>query len=74
MSTKEAAKALGLSPKYLRKLRSIGGGPSFVRLSTRLCMYPEESLIQWVKSKIIRSNADDRHIRYPELSEGSEGI
>ena len=55
LRTTEAAELLGLSPKYLRKLRATGRGPIFIRMSSRLCLYSEDDLTAWVKSAGERS-------------------
>lgn len=62
-TTEEVAIILGLSPRYLRKLRSLGGGPEFIRLSQRRCVYTEASLREWQKKRLLKSNKDDRHER-----------
>jgi predicted DNA-binding transcriptional regulator AlpA len=50
-STEEAAELIGLSPKYMRKLRSIGGGPRFVKISPKRCMYTIEEIEAWISEK-----------------------
>lgn len=55
LRTTEAAELLGLSPKYLRKLRSTGRGPNFIRMSSRLCLYHEDELARWLKTAGERS-------------------
>lgn len=64
-STSETAKIIGLSANYLRKLRSVGGGPRFIRISPKKCMYTLEDMDAWVaeKSMAIASVQNERKSR-----------
>lgn len=57
LSTAEAAAQLGLSPGYLKTLRVTGGGPVFVKLSTRVAYDPAD-LDAWVQTNKRRSTSD----------------
>jgi hypothetical protein len=45
----EAAESLKVSPAYLEKLRSAGGGPRFVKMGTRIAYDPAD-LAAWVEA------------------------
>lgn len=48
LDTYEAAAFLGCSPGYLKRLRKIGGGPTFRRLFVRKgIQYPQSELVRW---------------------------
>jgi hypothetical protein len=52
---------LTVAPKTLRKLRCVGGGPSFVKFG-RAPLYQPEALDRWVEEKLTppkRSTSDN---------------
>ena len=57
--TLDAAKFLGTTQRYLSKLRSVGGGPEFVRISPKKCGYSRRALVEWVKKKSFRSTSHE---------------
>lgn len=63
LPTREAAALLGFSVTYMRKLRAIGKGPPFVRLSSRYVAYRVVDLKAWVHAHTRSRNEDDRHER-----------
>ena len=58
--TAVAAEFLGISAKYLRKLRCTGGGPEYVRLSHNTCAYTRKSLLEWIKSRTYRTTSQEK--------------
>ena len=56
----QAAKHLGLSPRWLELKRYRGGGPPFVRISARCVRYRREDLKAWVEGRIRVSTSDVR--------------
>ena len=50
LNEQQAAKVMGCSVALLRKLRSVGGGPTIVKLG-RLVRYPLEDLRDFIKAK-----------------------
>jgi len=54
--TREAAAYLALSPKYLEKLRWMGGGPAYYRLGG--IRYLQRDLDQWRESRRRTSTSD----------------
>ena len=58
--TPVAAEFLGISPKYLRKLRTTGGGPEYVRLSHTSCAYTRKALMAWIKSRTYRTTSQEK--------------
>jgi len=62
LSTAEAADQLGVSASYLNKLRLTGGGPTFVKLSARVCYDPSD-LSAWIEAQKRRSTSDTGEAR-----------
>lgn len=58
LSTADAAVRLGLAPCTLEKMRCVGGGPPFIKLSPRAVRYAEEDLDAWVDSRRRVSTSD----------------
>jgi predicted DNA-binding transcriptional regulator AlpA len=63
LKTRDVATRLGVSPQALRVKRMKGDGPPWTRLSRNRVGYPEESLLEWIKSRTFRSIAEERHGR-----------
>lgn len=57
-NTNEAAEVLTLKPQTMRSLRSRGGGPAFIRLSSNRVAYRSEDLARWIESRKRTSTAD----------------
>jgi len=53
-----AAEFLHLSRRTLQNLRSVGGGPVFVKLGERRIGYTLGALRKWVASRSVTSTAD----------------
>ena len=73
----EAAAMLGVSQSTLRRMRSMGDGPAFVRVATRRIGYSREALADWVQVRTVapaRRSRPDRRIKKPApfLAAGSE--
>jgi|SRR6516164_4934757 predicted DNA-binding transcriptional regulator AlpA len=68
LSTKEAAKYLGLSPSTLAKLRLSGNGPVYSKLGRRV-VYLIEKLKEWLTSREAR-NTSDADARLPKSLTG----
>ena len=51
LTTEEAAKAVGVSSMTMRRYRTNGGGPPFIRMGPKLIRYSAESLRAWVASR-----------------------
>jgi predicted DNA-binding transcriptional regulator AlpA len=58
LKEQEAADVLGLSQTFLQKRRREGGGPKFVRLSSRAVRYRPEDLQAWVADRLRTSTSD----------------
>jgi hypothetical protein len=58
MRTREAAACLRLSPSTLKKLRSSGGGPNFMKLPTGSVVYLVHDLGDGAISRRIRSTRE----------------
>lgn len=58
LSEKEAARILGFSHRTLQAWRVQGGGPQFVRVSSRCVRYRREDLEAWITERLRISTAD----------------
>lgn len=58
LSTIAAAARLGLEPCTLEKMRCVGGGPAFIKLSPRAVRYAVADLEIWVASKRRRATSE----------------
>lgn len=54
----DAAAFLGFSPRALQNWRVRGGGPCFVKVSTRSIRYRRRDLMNWADERIRRSTSD----------------
>lgn len=58
LSEVQAATLLGFTPRALQAWRQRGGGPRFVRVSSRAVRYRRRDLVEWTESKLAQSTAD----------------
>lgn len=62
--TPDAARHIGCSPGYLKKLRQVGGGPRYDRLGIRKgIVYRRRDIDEWRSSRRFESTTE-----YPEAS------
>jgi hypothetical protein len=54
----EAARAIGLTPRFLQNRRHRGDGPPFVQISSRCIRYEPEALRAWVARHRRMSTSD----------------
>ena len=54
----QAAVLLGVSPRALQAWRQRGGGPRFVRISSRCIRYRRRDLLMWSEERLARSTSD----------------
>ncbi len=57
LRTKEAAERVGLAETTLEKLRCLGGGPPFFKVSSKRVMYDAGELDAWARSKRFASTS-----------------
>lgn len=57
LTTEEAAARYPLSISYLKKLRCVGGGPPYQKLSRLVC-YSADDIEAWLKSHTVRSTSE----------------
>jgi hypothetical protein len=57
LNVAEAAERLNVSASYLNKLRSVGGGPPFVKIGARVAYDPAD-LAVWLEAQKRTSTAD----------------
>lgn len=58
LSERDAASQLGLTPRTLQSWRIKGGGPPFVRVSSRCIRYRPEDLATWAAERLRTSTSD----------------
>lgn len=58
LTTADAARLLGYSPRALEGWRLRGGGPCFVRISARSVRYRRSDLDAWIEERLRRSTSD----------------
>lgn len=58
LDTAQAALYVGLAPKTLGNLRTIGGGPRYVKYGRRAVRYLRADLDMWMEAKRIGSTSE----------------
>lgn len=58
LNERAAATLLGYSVRALQNWRVRGGGPAFVKVSTRSVRYRRGDLVAWVRARIRRSTSE----------------
>ena len=58
LTEKEAAEALGFTPRFLTERRRLGNGPKYVRISARAVRYRPEDLAEFA-AKLVRTSTSD---------------
>jgi Helix-turn-helix domain len=59
LSEAQSAEFLGVTPRALQAWRQRGGGPSFVRISSRCVRYRRRDLIAWAEARLRTSTSED---------------
>ena len=55
----EAAALIGVTARALEGWRYRGGGPKFVRISSRCVRYRRSDLMDWIENRIRASTSED---------------
>lgn len=55
---RKAAEFLGLSARHMQGLRSRGGGPIYVRISSRCVRYRRVELRQWAEERLAANTSE----------------
>jgi hypothetical protein len=63
LSARDAARAMGIAPSTLAKMRLSGNGPVYCKLGRRV-VYRREDLAAWLESHVAR-NTSDAEARLP---------
>ena len=58
LRTPETARYVGLSKSWLEKQRMEGGGPPYIKLSSRAVGYRLDDLDHWLESRRVASTSD----------------
>jgi predicted DNA-binding transcriptional regulator AlpA len=56
---RSAAEFLGITSRTMQAMRQRGGGPKYIRLSSRCLRYRRADLAKWANDHICRSTADN---------------
>lgn len=56
--TVQAAEYTGLAAAYLEKLRSVGGGPRFLKYGRRAVRYRKEDVDVWMAAHAVASTSE----------------
>ena len=59
LTEQDAARFLKFKPRALQAWRQRGGGPHFVRISSRAVRYRRRDIVTWIESRIRSSTADN---------------
>lgn len=70
MNENEAAELLGFSVRTLQTWRFRGGGPQFIRVSSRCIRYRREDLEAWIEERTRRTTSDPGPERLPTTRGG----
>ncbi|MBI3247312.1 MAG: helix-turn-helix domain-containing protein [Deltaproteobacteria bacterium] len=58
LSEAQASELLGVTPRCLQAWRQRGGGPQFVRVSSRCVRYRRRDLIAWAQARLRSSTSE----------------
>ncbi len=58
LNESQAASLLGFTPRALQMWRYRGGGPKFVKVSSRAIRYRRRDLLDWVEARVRSSTSD----------------
>lgn len=58
INEKEAAEFLGYTVRALQNWRIRGGGPKFIKVSSRSVRYRFRDLLEWSESKLVSSTSE----------------
>lgn len=58
LSEAQASELLGVTPRALQAWRQRGGGPQFVRVSSRCVRYRRRDLIAWAQARLRSSTSE----------------
>lgn len=53
-----AGEYLGLKKSTMQKMRHVGGGPKFIRISARCIRYRRSDLREWAEARLRKSTSD----------------
>ena len=62
LSEAQSADLLGVTPRALQAWRQRGGGPPFVRISSRCVRYRRRDLIGWAEARLRTSTSEVREL------------
>ena len=60
LSTKDLMKRLGVSRKYIDRMRKYGDGPPFIKISEKMIRYPVCGYDAWIQRQLALPKASDK--------------
>jgi len=60
LTERQAADFLGVTARCLQAWRYRGGGPKFVRISSRCIRYRQSDLREWIEARLRSDTGEDR--------------
>lgn len=62
LTEREAADFLGVTARCLQAWRYRGGGPKFVRISSRCIRYRQSDVAEWTEARLHSDTSEDREV------------
>ncbi len=62
LTERDAADFLGVTSRCLQAWRYRGGGPKFVRISSRCIRYRQSDLREWTEARLRSDTSEDREV------------
>ena len=62
LTERRAADFLGVTARCLQAWRYRGGGPKFVRISSRCIRYRQSDLREWIEARLRSDTSEDREV------------
>lgn len=72
LSPKALAALMGVTCSHLQRLRTDGGGPPFLKLSTRRVAYRSGDINAWLNGRVVRTTAEAAWHRHRKQERSSQ--
>lgn len=61
ISPKQCAELFGVSERTIRRLRKLGSGPAYAKISRAKILYPVADLVTWIEAQMIVNGKEYTH-------------